>query len=460
MSRRGFLSLGLLFLPRYQSTSTRVEFLNFDRLEPLLAGNRFVLPMELSGPRDEARAAWPRWIQNHDREVRSRLLRGEEDTLVNFVLFGVSFTDRARVAPDSGPSEATARLIAERIQHFIEALGNPNSDRLILLNRLVTRLGYGTAAGMERERLRQYVSQQVSRYLGERQQYRASVDQSLANDVISGNATSRLYRDRGLSMDTDFRPNYAIEQALAEIKRRGLLKSVKRAGIVGPGLDFTDKDSGFDYYPLQTLQPFALIDSLVRLGMARTTDLKVSVFDISPQVLDHASQAAARARSMQPYTLQLVLDRTPAWNAGALNYWRRLGERIGSNAPPMPVPSQIKNVDRRAVRIRPEIVTVLDPQSLNIVSQHVEAPAGQRFDLIVATNIFLYYNRFEQALALLNIESMLNAGGVVVSNDLVEDYSGLNLRTVGTVSVPYTPSQADQVRIYSTPAFQPQLAPA
>jgi len=78
----------------------------------------------------------------------------------------------------------------------------------------------------------------------------------------------------------------------------------------------------------------------------------------------------------------------------------------------------------------------------------------------VATNIFLYYNRFEQALALLNIESMLNAGGVAVSNDLAEDYSGLKLRTVGTVSVPYTPSQADQVRIYSTPAFQPQLAPA
>jgi hypothetical protein len=126
----------------------------------------------------------------------------------------------------------------------------------------------------------------------------------------------------------------------------------------------------------------------------------------------------------------------------------------------MPVPSQIQNVERRAVRIRPEIVTALDPQSLNIVSQHVEAPAGQRFELIVATNIFLYYNRFEQALALLNIESMLNAGGVAVSNDLVEDYSGLKLRTVGTVSVPYTPSQADEVRIYSAPEFQPQLAPA
>ena len=100
------------------------------------------------------------------------------------------------------------------------------------------------------------------------------------------------------------------------------------------------------------------------------------------------------------------------------------------------------------------------PQSLNIVSQHLASPAGQRFDLIVATNIFLYYDRFEQALSLLNVESMLNAGGVALSNDPVEDYSGLKLRNVGTIPVPYTPVQADQVRIYSVPTFQPQVPPA
>jgi len=55
---------------------------------------------------------------------------------------------------------------------------------------------------------------------------------------------------------------------------------------------------------------------------------------------------------------------------------------------------------------------------------------------------------------------MLNSGGVLLSNDLFEDYSGLRLRGVGTVSVQYTPTQADQVRIYSTPKFQPQSAPA
>jgi hypothetical protein len=331
---------------------------------------------------------------------------------------------------------------------------------LALLNNLVTRLGYKTTDGPERDRLRQYVSAQVARYVAEREQYQAAIARSRGNDVTSDNPIARIYKDRGLSLDTDFRPNYAIEQTLAEVKRRGLLRSVKRAAIIGPGLDFTDKDSGFDFYPLQTLQPFALIDSLARLEMARLSDLKVSLFDISAQTLDHLTQSITRARSKQPYTLQLVLDRAPAWNAAPLSYWRRLGDRIGSTATPMPVPPQIQNVDRRAIRIRPEIVTALDPQSLNIISQHEEAPSGQRFDLIVATNIFLYYDRFEQALALLNMQSMLNPGGVVLSNDLVEDYSGLKLRGIGTVSVQYSPTQADQVRMYSTPTFQPQSAPA
>jgi len=459
ISRRGFVSLSLLFLYPFQLSPDRIEFLSFDRLEPLLPGNRFTLPGDLSGTRDQIRAAWPRWIQSHDREIRARLVRGEEDTLVNFILFGVSFTDRPRVLPDDA-SETALRLIDERTQHFIAAIAMPNSDRLNLLNNLLSRLGYRTSTEPERQRLRQYISSQVSRYMAEREQYRAAMNRARADTSTSDNAASRVYKDRGLSVDTDFRPNYALDQALADVKRRGLLRSVKRVAIVGPGLDFTDKDSGFDYYPLQTLQPFALIDSLVRLEMARATDLKVSIFDISTQSLDHISQAISRARSRQPYTLQLVLDRTPSWNSGALNYWRRLGERIGSNVSPLTAPSQIRNVDRRAVRIPPEIVTTLAPQPLNIVTQHVEAPSSQKFDLIVATNILLYYDRLEQALALLNIESMLNAGGVALFNDPVEDYAGLRLRRVATLPVPYTPDQSDEVRICTLPTFQPQLAPA
>ena len=42
--------------------------------------------------------------------------------------------------------------------------------------------------------------------------------------------------------------------------------------------------------------------------------------------------------------------------------------------------------------------------------------ASDRFDLIVATNVLLYYNAFEQALAMANINAMLRPGGVFLSN--------------------------------------------
>ena len=435
-------------MPRLQFSQERITFLGYDRVAPVLTNNKFSLPGDLTGTRDAQRAAWPRWLQNHDRAIRSRIVRGEEDTLVNFILFGVSFTDRPRVILGNVDADASG-LIGQRIQQFIEMLETPTTDRLKLLKSLVTRLGYGTGTPAEKERLRQYVSQQVTRYLQEWRQYRAG-----------GSTTAGLYKNRGLSVDTDFRPNYAVEQTLGEVKRRGLLKAVKRVAVIGPGLDFTDKDSGFDYYPLQTLQPFALVDSLLRLEMARTSDLEITVFDISNPALDHLAQAIGRARLGQPYTMQLVLDRSSTWTNGAVDYWRRLGDRVGSKTTPMPAPSQIQNIDRRAVQIRPEIVKLLQPQPLNVISQHVEAPAGKRFDLIVATNVFLYYDRFELALAMLNVESMLNTGGVLLSNDVIEEYSGIKMKSVGTVSVQYAPTQTDDVRIYSMPTFQPQLAPA
>jgi hypothetical protein len=299
----------------------------------------------------------------------------------------------------------------------------------------------------------------MSRYFAEKQKYDRAVSRSLANDTSPDDEiTAQLYKDRGLSMDTDFRPNYAIEQALREVRRRGLLKSVRRVAVIGPGLDFTDKDSGFDYYPLQTLQPFALVDSLLRLGMTNMQDLRVTLFDISQPTLDHVTQALERARAKQPYTLQLVLDRTRGWIKPLLNYWSQLGDRVGDSITPLPAPPAVQNVDRRALRVRPEVVTLLQPALLNVVLQQTN-PA-EKFDLIVATNVFIYYDGFERVLSLLNIESMLSNGGVFLSNDFSADFPAVRLRRIGNVAADYSPGETEQVGIYSVPAFQPQLPPA
>jgi hypothetical protein len=434
-------------------------------VEPLIRSARLRLPPDLEGLAGPAlRDAWPQWIERHVAATKARLQRGEEDTLANFVLFGVSFTALPRLTAEiADPDEFDQRMRA-RIQNFVDALAAPGAnERLQQLGALVTKLGYSTAAGEPRERLSEYVLQNVERYLIERQRYETSAAKTQTNDTVPVSATAEFYKNRGLSVDTDFRPNFAIEIALAEVRRRGLLKTVRRVAILGPGLDFTDKDSGFDHYPLQTLQPFAVVDSLLKLGMARANDLRVSLFDLSPAVLDHVARAVARSRSRQPYTIQLVLDRTRPWSREVLDYWQRFGSQVGANAQALALPAQLRQpadaVRTRAVRVRPEVVGLMDPLALNIVLQRAELPPERAFDLVIGTNILIYYSTFEQALALANVEAMLAPGGVFLTNDLSLELPEIRVRPSGIVNVNYFPGQADQVRLYTRSTFQLQLPP-
>jgi hypothetical protein len=428
-SRRDFLISALLLAPAAGAAEGVAVAEDFDRIASMAKRCRLPLPPGVE------KSTWTDWVRNHDREIRARLRRGEHDSLVNFVLYGVSFTDRPRVRLDT-PDQS---LIDARIRDFLVAVNSPGENERIAFLR--TLLPGESDAGWVREN--------IARYLAEQRQYSNILDRSTANEPVS----STLYKQRGLSVDTNFRPNFAIETALADLKRRGVLKLVRRAAVIGPGLDFTDKDNGLDYYPLQTIQPFALIDSLLRLGLASLPDLQISVFDISSQTLDHLSQA-----QNQPYTVQLVLDRSRPWTKEALGYWRRFGDRIGAPVEPMAAPKQITNVERRAVRIRPDVVRALQPAELNIVLQR---PASDKYDLIVGTNLFVYYDAFEQALAMLNIGATLTPGGILLANTVMPDCQAEGLHLIGRSEVQYSRQSGDddQVEIYSNAALRRSLAP-
>ena len=96
----------------------------------------------------------------------------------------------------------------------------------------------------------------------------------------------------------------------------------------GPGLDFADKENGYDFYPPQTIQPFAVVDSLMRLGLA-AADLRVSTFDVSARVNRHLEVAHQRARAGGQYVLHLPRDTDEQWNSGLAVYWERFGDSIG-----------------------------------------------------------------------------------------------------------------------------------
>ena len=114
------------------------RFVRFNEARSILTELAGKLPSELSSLTEaQLEAAWPGWIAAHDRDVRARLDRGDEDTLVNWMLFGTSFTSRPRAvlgAVESGAAgdqevlRRTIELIQGRLDYLVKALAAPGTD--------------------------------------------------------------------------------------------------------------------------------------------------------------------------------------------------------------------------------------------------------------------------------------------------------------------------------------------
>ena len=61
---------------------------------------------------------------------------------------------------------------------------------------------------------------------------------------------------------------------------------------------------------------------------------------------------------------------------------------------------------------------------------------SRRVDLIVATNVLVYYSVFEQSLALSNVASMLRPGGLFLSNQVVQPLPSIPMELLGHTDVP------------------------
>ena len=440
--------------------------LAYSEAVPILNLLAEAVPPEFRGKstQDQA-AAWPEWLAKHDARIRTRLMRGDEDTLVNFLLHGTSFTNEPRLLPQDfarlSASRATGRLVSladlnprtqevvdKRIDDLIRAITNPGrSDRLLFLRWLVGQRGFEPAGQTDRAHLRRYIGENLLRVLRESVDYAGAIDEArqLGNPSEEFVRRSTLSRDRGLSGDTSLRPDFAVEESLQELKNRKLLTpgSVRRVAIIGPGLDFTDKDSGYDLYPLQTLQPFGVIDSLLRSGLAQIEKLDVITLDVSPAVNQHIRRSRQRALRGTGYTVQLPLDTGTPWKPEFLRFWEAFGTQIGSPIAAAKVPATLQNIRLRAVRIRPDLVARLEPVDLDIVTEHLDLPASGRFDLIVATNVFVYYDVFEQCLALAEVERMLRPGGFLLSNNALLELPESRIRSVDYRTVVYSDRRAD-----------------
>ena len=461
-----FAALILLAAPQsFFCTQPTVSYIPYEEAHPILQAFIDVVPAELRAANSET---WAKWVASRDLEIRRRLAQGDEDSLINFLLFGTSFTNKPRITlsdlakiagkpwRDASSSSAEfAKSINARIEDLVVAMTAPGTnERLVFAKRLIESKGYNLTGAGSRERIRQYLSGNLERMLNEQTGYARLLQSArlLGDPSAEFAERSKLYSTRGLSSDTSLLPNFAIERALLSIKSQGILASysVRRVAIVGPGLDFTDKEDGYDFYPQQTIQPFAIIDTLIRTGLAKERDLNVTTLDLSPRINDHLRRARLRAQKGQPYTIQLPRDDRSTWNSEAVNYWTRFGDQIGSQAEPVPIPAALGKLKVRAVRIRPAAVALIHPEDLNIVVQRLNPSDEQSFDLIIATNIFVYYDVFEQTLALANVKRMLRPGGLLLSNNALLELPGLGIQSVGYETVVYSdrPDHGDHIVWY------------
>lgn len=439
MGRRGkFLSalftlpalLALLAAPAPRAQS-RAGYIPYSDARPVFDALRAeLIPADFRDKTAAQREAmWDAWVARRDADIRARVADGDEDSVINLLLYGTSFTKRPR---------PTERQIADLVERPAAALVwlRPRIDDLVA--------GMAAPGGNERLQFAREVLRgkegDAKRYLEQRAIEMSATGALRTRALLDASSTTTdkvtVFRDRGLSSDTSIFIDYAIDATLDALQggRQLGAATVRRVAIVGPGLDFSDKLDGYDFYPPQTIQPFAIVDTLKRLGLA-ASDVQVTAFDLSPRVLAHLDSVRMRARGGQAYQVVLPRNLDQSWSPPLVGYWQRFGDRIGAKGPVVAPPPNAGRAQVRTILVRPDVALSVTPRDLNIVLQRPET--GESFDVVIATNILLYYDVFEQSLAGINIAKMLRPGGFLLTNDRIFELPTTPLTGIGYTDVTY-----------------------
>src|SRR5579859_110490 len=437
--------------------ATQISYTPYSDAKPILEAMKEILPAELRGSAAGGQEeTWNNWVKKRDTDIRQRLAQGDADSVVNFLMFGTSFTTAPRLtsaqlhsmSAEAGGDDKNAavewqKLFEKRAQDLVRGMMAPgHNERLQFARRTLKSAGIGFTSPSDEQRAYAYLYENLKRVTKEQASFREALQaaRSLNDPTEEFAERSKLYKDRGLSLDTSLPPEYAVELALREMKKRGLLQpgSVKRVGVIGPGLDFTDKQEGFDFYPTQTVQPFAVTDSLLRLGLAKAEVVEVDTLDLSPRILAHVEQARLAAEKGRGYTIQLPKDPARGWNSELVAYWKSFGDQIGTPVTPVAVPTPLKGIELRAVRVKPAFVRRMKTFDVDIVLQRANLPDDGKYDLLIATNILVYYENFEQSLAMTNIAAMLKPGGFLLTNNALLELPSSEMHSVGYQTAVYS----------------------
>jgi hypothetical protein len=336
------------------------------------------------------------------REARTRVRQGDMEHLIHYVLQSTHFTRLLPIEPALSAKAfhegAKSDAVDARVTAFLKAVDSSDRDpRLAYFRALLSE----AASGHDRRAILDGEYKRVMTFLyGKEFMSRGQPE-----------ATALLYRTRGLSTDTAVEAGYSVQVGLGILKALEPSRRVRRVLIVGPGIDLAPRTGMMEVGAPESYQPWAVIDALLSLGLSSVDDLEVVGADINPRVVDHL-----RAARKTPPVLRLVsgLGETDAvtFSPDYRDYFAALGKSVGTIRQGAKAPAGHL---AKAVSVGAKAAAALRAEPLNIVTERLD---GERFDLVIATNILPYFDEVELMLALANISAMLSPGGVLLHNEL------------------------------------------
>ena len=360
-----------------------------------------------------AAESFPGLLRSINEQTGTRLRQGEKDHLIYFVLQSSRFTSRPRIEPalsarefflqfdpvqragylagESASSPGVPPEVRERMQDFLRALARGRSDE---------RIDWFRKSIPPAERTMEHLAAE----------YRRAMVFLYQKEFAADSSGASLYQHRGHSSDTRVEANFAVWSALAVLKQRNSTLHMNRALIVGPGEDFAPRTGLIDSYPPQSYQPFAIADALLALRLADPQALRIDCVDINDRVLEFFEEFP---KHRKPRLTLLAAWDDPQY----LDFFGGLGLQIGTVSPVH---------GGKSLLVSKDVTNRVTAQKLNVITERYD-PSPQ-YDLVVATNVFVYFSRIELSLALSNIHSMLGAGGTLIHNELrseVEEISRL-----------------------------------
>jgi hypothetical protein len=368
--------------------------------------------------------SFPSFVERVRATHARRVREGDLDHLVFYILQATRFTTLPPIEPALSakalvdgmeaadravflrtgkvPGLRAPATVRSRMAAFVRALDSSLADERLAYFRSLVRTTFPDRPGRAAAILAEYF--RVMRFVYEKE---------FVAQRSGAAAVAELYRARGLSTDTAVEAGYLVYLGLGVVKALEPGRRIRRVLIVGPGLDLAPRTGLLEAGPPESYQPWAVIDALLALRLSRAADLEVVAADINPRVVEHL-----RALRDRPPRLDLVSEirqsETVTLAAEYRDYFARLGRSIGELEAGDGAPESVNGHLRKTVLVGPAAARTLRAETLDIVTERLE---GAPFDLVIATNILPYFDDRELLLALTNVASMIQDGGVFLHNE-------------------------------------------